>query len=308
MSEGDNKGHPTNAGARGAGGAGGAADQVTPQLLRDMLKQSSNTTEAMTAALAALPQLLANAMAQNGPAVAADGNPPPQPLPRELRDRRVPTFWEENPVPWFKVLDDHLALATNPLTQQAKFGLLLPLLTPAAVSQVTVLVQSPPQDVYDAAKAALLKHFGRDPLDMAAELCKLNSLGGRTARGFLEYMRSLQPGEAETTLFRYIFLRSLPPHASAIVSHHKVLNEMADAADVVLAAVPVCPSENTPTLAAPDTVEVAAVSQSSKPSNGLCWIHARYGKRAFNCAAPDSCKMKNVVRKKKQENSPAVGQ
>ena len=291
-----------------AGAAGGAPEGVSPQFLRDMLKKSSDSTEAMTAALAALPQLLASAIAQNGPAVA-NGNPPPQPLPRELRDRRVPTFWEENPVPWFKVFNDHLALATTPLTEQAKFGLLLPLLTPAAVSQVTVLVQSPPNDVYAAAKAALLKHFGRDPLDMAAELCKLSSLGGRTARGFLEYMRSLQPGEAETTLFRYIFLRSLPSHGSAIVSHHKELNNMADAADVDLAAVPEAPSSVPASSPSSTAVEVAAVSQPSKPStNGLCWIHSRFGKRAFNCATPDTCKMKNVIRKKKQENSPAGGQ
>ena len=208
------------------------------------------------------------------------------------------------------MLDDHLALATTPLTEKAKFALLLPLLTPAAVNQVTVLVKSPPADVYAAAKAALLKHFGRDPLEMAAELSKLTSLGGRTARGFLEYMRSLQPGEAETTLFRYIFLRSLPPHASAIVSHHKVLNEMADAADVVLAAVPESPqvAAAAPT-AAPVVAAITADKSAATLSDGLCWVHARFGKKAFNCAAPDTCKMKNVLRKKKQQgNSPAGGQ
>ena len=287
-------------GATGGANTNTNTNTVTPKLLRDVMK---STSDSMTAALAALPALLVEALATQREAAA--GN---QTFPRELRDRRVPTFWEENPVPWFKVLEDHLALAPNPLDEKAKFGLLLPLLTPAAVNQVTVLVQSPPDDVYSAAKAALLKHFGRDPLEMAAELSKLTSLGGRTARGFLEYMRSLQPGEPETTLFRYIFLRSLPPHASAIVSYHKLLNDMADAADVVLAAVPESPQ------AAPATNSVVAAISADRPPaslvDGLCWIHARYGKKAFNCAVPDQCKMKTVIRKKKQPqgNSTAGGQ
>ena len=85
---------------------------------------------------------------------------------------------------------------------------------------------------------------------------------------------------------------------------------MADAADVVLAAFPEVASMAAPasTLASSTTVEVAAVSQQTKSSSGLCWIHSRFGKRAFNCASPDTCKMKDVVRKKKQENSPAGGQ
>ena len=79
---------------------------------------------------------------------------------------------------------------------------------------------------------------------------------------------------------------------------------MADAADVVLAAVPEAPQ----TPAAPAVV--AAVSDDRPQlTDGLCWIHARYGKKAFNCAVPDLCKMKNVLRKKKQPgNSPAGGQ
>ena len=104
-------------------------------------------------------------------------------------------------------------------------------------------------------------------------------------------MRSLQPGEPETKLFRYIFLKCMPNHASAIVAAHESLDDMAKAADVVLKTVPVAD--------APPGTLVSAISKAQDQLvNGLCPIHAKFGQDAFRCSMPDACKMKDIIKKR----------
>ena len=205
------------------------------------------STQAVRDALMALPDMLAKALAKNAPAplAAAAGQqaaaPAAAPIPRELRDRRVPDFWEHNPRAWFVILDGHFAAAASPPTERAKFGLMLPLLTTAAVKKLSRFIAAPTDDVYSKCKEALLRHFERSKEEMIDELFHLTSLGDMTAVDFLEHMRSLQPGEAENGLFKHIFVRALPKHVTGIVSHHATLDDMAAAADVVLRAVPTPP-------------------------------------------------------------------
>ena len=118
------------------------------------LQATQAATDAMKEALLQLPGMLATALAQNGAAAAAApanvpaGGAPPQQPSRDLRDRRVPDFWEHNPRAWFVILDNHFSVATTPPTEQAKFALLLPLLTATAVKQLSRFIAAPPQDVY----------------------------------------------------------------------------------------------------------------------------------------------------------------
>ena len=277
--------------------------------LLDVVEKSTQATQAATDAvkdaLLALPNMLAAALAQNNGAAAQEGAAQPQAnaaaiaptlaqtTARELRDRRVPDFWEHDPRAWFVILDAHFAAATTAPTQQAKFGLMLPLLTTAAAKKLSRFIAAPPADVYTKCKEALLRHFERAKEEMIEELFNLSSLGDMTAVDFLEYMRSLQPGEAETGLFKHIFVKALPKHVTGIVSHHQTLDEMAAAADVVLRAVP---DTGTP-LTSPirDDPHVDAVRRDQLVG-GLCFIHSRYGREAYSCALPDQCRMKNQTR------------
>ena len=276
--------------------------------LLDVVEKSTQATQAATDAvkdaLLALPNMLAAALAQNnGGAAAVQGGQqqgavanvptPAQTTTRELRDRRVPDFWEHDPRAWFVILDAHFAAATTPPSQQDRFGLLLPLLTTAAVKKLSRFIAAPPQDVYTKCKEALLRHFERAKEEMIEELFNLSSLGDMTAVDFLEYMRSLQPGEAETGLFKHIFVKALPKHVTGIVSHHQTLDEMAAAADVVLRAVP---DTGVPlTTPVRDDPHVDAVRRDQLVG-GLCFIHSRYGREAYSCALPDQCRMKNQTR------------
>ena len=128
------------------------------------------------------------------------------------------------------------------------------------------------------ARAALIVDFERTEEDMIAELYGLSSLGDRTAVRFLEYMRSLQPGEPDTRLFRFIFMKCLP----------------------------IIPNLQNPAAAAP--AEVSAVARPPGPLvDGLCFIHKKYGEKAYKCAAQDSCRMKKTIRRKPQR-APATSQ
>ena len=147
------------------------------------------------------------------------------------------------------------------------------------------------------AKDRLLLHFERTKEEMIAELINLNSLGNRTAVDFLEHMRSLQPGDAEHGLFRHIFMRSLPKHVTGIVSHHPTLDAMATAADVFRRAVPESASSVVPAQTFPPAEEfhVDAVRRDQLV-NGLCFVLSRYGREAYSCALPESCRMNDIVR------------
>ena len=272
--------------------------------LRDSSTATSKATAEVAAALASLPGLLAEALARQPPPDAAAAAAPVR--PRELRDRRVPDFWEHDPDTWFRILEDHLNLANPPLAERARFAVLLPLLTSSAVTKVSRLARDPPDDVFTQAKTALLKHFGRTEMDRAADLFALDSLGDRTAVDFLEHMRTLQPGEPETSLFRYIFVKALPQHARSIVAHHDTLDAMAAATDVILATVP-APSPTALSAPLPSSsdaaADISAVSQQRPLVDGLCFIHTRWGRRAYNCAAPDTCRMKNVTRRRRPQGS-----
>ena len=273
-----------------------AQPQVTPAFLKEVLQKSTaasdKATRAMQDTLLALPTLLANALEKRDQVAA--GGPPPELPSSKLHDRKVPDFWETKPTSWFHVFESHLDKSA-PQSEKNKFALLLPLLTTNAVEQVDRLVRAPPEDVYTVAQKKLLAHFERDPLEMATELLNLTSLGDRSAESFLEYMRSLQPGEPETTLFRCIFLRCLPRHICTVVAHHKTLDAMAIAADIAI--------RTTPEISSLSINALGADHPRDKLIDGLCAIHAKYGRDSYNCLL-SSCRMKNIL-KKKSGNAPA---
>ena len=210
-------------------------EEVSPALLCELLTRSTQASTAVTNALDTLPGILAAALrdVQAAPVQAVEGAaaaaaPAARSVTsRDLRDRKVPDFWLAAPEAWFQILDEHLNSANPALTEAKKFAILLPLLQDQAVKVVLRLVRSPTPTVYETAKETLIRTFKRSDDDMIAELFGLSSLGDRSAVEHLEHMRSLQPGEPETKLFRHIFVRCLPAQVAAIVADRQDLNAMA---------------------------------------------------------------------------------
>ena len=262
-----------------------------------------------------LPGVLAAALRDNRPepvaaaAVAGDGGAAAAPRPvtsRDLRDRKVPDFWLAAPEAWFQILDEHLESASPALTEAKKFPILLPLLQDQAVKIVLRLVRSLTPTVYQTAKEALIRTFKRSDDDMITELFGLSSLGDRSAVEHLEHMKSLQPGEPETKLFKHIFVRCLPAQVAAIVADRADLNAMAAAADVIIATLPDLTKPSVSSLVTWDDDGAGAFAVSHPAGtliDGLCFIHKRYGDKAFKCAAPETCRLRKVLCKRPQRSS-----
>ena len=224
--------------------------------------------------------------------------------PTKLSDRKVPDFWESKPEEWFRIFDAHLAFFRP--SEEASFNTLLPLLTPAALSKMTPILRVPGHDPYTRAKAALLKHFAKTPRDLARELRELRSLGDNTPSEILAHIRGLLPDP--DVLFEVILLDLLPPNARDAALHHTSLDDMAAAADLIVAENAVAAAAS-PTVAALSSVEdlgstpqdVAAVA--AQPAD-LCPVHARYGKAAYRCSDPRICRMKNIIRQRPASSRP----
>ena len=204
---------------------------------------------------------------------------------------------------------------------------MLAFLSTAALCQIDHLIDAPPADAYTKAKTALSKHFRRSKIEMVEELLALTSLGDRKPTDFLRYMRSLQPGEAETTIFRVIFLRCLPQNAKDAAISHQDIDQAAEAAETVLSAPSSRATVNAVASHAPvssdsddpddEAHEVNAVTRPSRPSSrttsvstssashpsgSLCYIHETHGANAYSCADPDHCKMRSILKKRKQKS------
>ena len=211
----------------------------------------------------------------------------------------VPKLWESEPAAWFQVFRGHYA--PRNLTQQALFNALLPLIPPSAVALCRPFVGSNAPDVFDRVEELLLRRFGLSPMERGKALIECTSLGDRTPEEMFQHMRSLQPGEPEGVMFRYVFVSLLPDIVREVVSSMDSLDDMARTADSILQS---NTSSRINALGLTSDDQVAAVRRPSphrsaaRPSPGrdLCRTHSRYGQDAYRCDRPSVCPMRNVIR------------
>ena len=230
---------------------------------------------------------------------------------------KTPQFWTEEPQGWFRVFELHLPRPVP--SQTVCFDRMLAYLPAVAISKVRSIISDPPLDAYTCAKALLLKFFLKTERARAEELREMRSLGDRSPSDMLQYMRSLQPGDAEGILFKHIWLGMLPETCRSLVSDLLTLDDMAARADEILLSAPPAVSSVTWTTsddAAGDLdAQVAALclhprqqrqrsSQRRQPPSAgpasratfvLCQNHARWGVDTRTCASPGTCPMKNVL-------------
>ena len=124
-------------------------------------------------------------------------------------------------------------------------------------------------------------------------------------------MRSLLPDVPDNALFEAIFIDLLPANARDAAVRHEVLEDMAEAADKVLAEAPASsPMSVSEVATEADDPAVARVfrppSSTKKPKDPtLCFVHARYGHEAWKCSSPKTCRIKDNI--SKPNSSPALG-
>ena len=168
-------------------------------------------------------------------------------------------------------------------------------------------VGSDAPEVFDRVERLLLQRFEMGRMERGKALLECTSLGDRTPEEMLQHMRSLQPGEEEGTIFRYLFVSLLPDVVREVVATMESLDDMAKTAGSILQS---NAAARISALSIQDSVE-PQLSAVRRPSGGrsprrpraaspsrsaLCRTHARYGQDAFRCDKPSSCPMRAVVR------------
>ena len=283
----------------------------TPEWFAQVIGAAANA--AATAAVTAV----TSPAARPSPAPSSATSPDPA-APRRLNDRKIPDFWEDRPEFWFKIFDAHLS-HFNP-SEQRCFDTLLPLLTAGARTTVHSVIRTPGPEPYSRAREALLRHFGKTPRQLARTFLDTRTLGDRLPSEYLDHIEGLLPDIK--VLYQVMLLDALSPNARVAALQHSDARAMARAADAVVLenravsesdrSVPSVNSlslldsdldgaNNFPPPLAPAAVpEIAAVSRSQRPPlkkvDGLCAVHARWGKEAYTCRSPNTCKMRNVLK------------
>ena len=97
--------------------------------------------------------------------------------------------------------------------------------------RVQNIILEPPENPYDAIKAALIKAFGRTQMEKDQELLNLNGLGDKKPSELLQHMKNLNADP--NTLFKALFLTQLSPDVRRILaaSSKTDIDELATEAD-----------------------------------------------------------------------------
>ena len=269
-----------------------------------------------------------------GAAVAAASSSSSAPSARssklKITDRKLPDFWEWQPVAWFRLFDSHVK-PFKP-TEAETFDALLPLLSTAACKHVQPVVRSPGSNPYSRARSSLIRHFDKTPRDHAREFRRLESLGDMMPSDMLEHILGLLPDPA--IIYEVVFLDLLPPAARDAALQHTSLSVMAAAADKIVregsSAPPAAPSNLSVSAvaAAADDLHLhedvsPAVSAIDRrpPRQGqrrrpdarrrsprgprfLCDNHSCWGRDTFRCADPATCHMKDLIKPRPSGPSP----
>ena len=145
---------------------------------------------------------------------------------------------------------------------------------------------------------------------------------------YLDHLFSLLPDLK--VLYEVWLLDALPANARVAALQHSDVRAMARAADAVVLENRACADSERSAAASVAAISLAcdddavaaqqdavcsvqavsAGARSSRPERrnpNLCFVHARWGKEAYRCTAPNSCKMKGVIKPRPGSSSAASG-
>ena len=155
-----------------------------------------------------------------------------QPAPVNATAVKLPSFWQGNPEVWFRQVES-VFTTRNPAvtTQETKFEYVIQALDNNTADRVQNIILEPPENPYDAIKAALIKAFGRTQMEKDQELLNLNGLGDKKPSELLQHMKNLNADP--NTLFKALFLTQLSPDVRRILaaSSKTDIDELAAEAD-----------------------------------------------------------------------------
>ena len=228
---------------------------------------------------------------------------PNQQAPVNATAVKLPTFWQGNPEVWFRQVES-VFTTRNPAitTQQTKFEYVIQALDNSTADRVQNIILTPPENPYDALKAALIKAFGKSQAEKDQELLSLNGLGDRKPSELLQHMENLNTDR--DTLFKALFLAQLPTDVRRILatSSKTDIKDLASEADRITEVSRLAQDVHVNAV----EVNAAGAARGTTPKHqlgelrtgpsrsgtqmvklpGLCKYHSTFGEQARKCTPP----------------------
>ena len=256
---------------------------------------------------------------------------------------KLPTFWINDPELWFLQVESVFATRTPPVTRDiTKFDHVVTALPTEALNAVFNVIRMPraTPDRYEQLKRALRLTYGKTQAQRHIELIEYAATKEPVLdvkpSNMLMYIKDLI-GDSKEAFERAVFLNRLPNSVRSILasstatSNEALALEANQIMEAFLLARPGCtpasvmamesvqpPYPSSSAVASssqavafpaapppPLPCQISAVSQHQKTPNAsfLCFIHAKYGPKAYSCKSKQ-CPMHHLVQKK-QGNSRA---
>jgi hypothetical protein len=184
---------------------------------------------------------------------------------------KLPPFWPEDPVSWFRLVEGQFALR-NMADLITRYYHVLAVLSADSVRLVRhVLHGETGPDSYDQLRASLLASHSLSNYQKMEHMMQLPPLGDRKPSVLLAEMLEFCPaGESSTAVFAFLFLQRLPREIRVLLSEDNPadMRAIADKADRLI-AMHVPQSHNTcAAVAAEDRLEEPGVVAAAQASGG----------------------------------------
>ena len=224
--------------------------------------------------------------------------------------QRLPTFWLSAPELWFAQMEANFENRHPKITTDgSKYTQILQALPQEVLMECEHAITNEGQDRYRTLKEALIKAYGKSRAKKNAELLAMSArpggLGDRKPSNLLMKIRNLS-GSSYDALERAMFFYQLPPQVRTALASSKAAtnDELATEADAVVEEFNIANESrglpHTAISAVQPPMEVDAVArqgyrpQPSRRDDGLCYMHKKFGARAYFCRS-NTCPMKNQV-------------
>jgi hypothetical protein len=229
------------------------------------------------------------------------------PMPRS-HHINLPMFDSEEPHTWFCLADAVLAGAGIVDSTEKLFKLMVAV-GPLGTTVIKDILNDigTIDDPYAAAKERLCRTFQRSAIDRCNAIIDYPSLGAKKPSVLMNEMLALLPhDEKPGHLFTTHFLRRLPQNMREHLAMKTFAGprEMAEQADLIFhvqAAAPVVAAAGTVKNNSKNKKNANRRRHSPSPNRGgrkqtpgpgrdhLCYTHARFGVKAFECSDPKFC-------------------
>lgn len=152
---------------------------------------------------------------------------------------KVPPFWKDNPVLWFKQLEAHFSI--NRITaDQTKYYTVVGYLESHILAYVSDIVLSPPaENLYRTIKNRLINEFQDSEEGKLKKLLTGIHLGDKKPSHLLKEMRELSSNRFTEDVLKSLWIQHLPTSVQTVLMVSEVsLTKMAELADKIMGIIP----------------------------------------------------------------------